>query len=349
MDQHDAHVPAGDYCEIDPEIGEELQPGEEEQARQIAAVIARGVCRQFVRTGAPARRDVHVRAHGCVAAEFTVELGLPVQLAQGVFVPGKTYAAWIRFSNATANVGQPDGKTDVHAMAIKLVGLAGDAPGGPTTQDFILLDSPVFAASDSAGYLRFVKRQADANPFVRLTAPLALGLRGLLIGRRMESARISNPLAVRYWSAVPYRLGNAPYKQAVKYSAIPRTVTPLAKPARTERHYLRDAMIAALDGTSVTFDFLVQPRSSDAMLVEDSRVEWKETDAPFVKVATIAIPQQHFACPERDALAENLAFNPWHGAPEHRPIGNINRTRRIVYTTVSELRRHLNGIAIQEP
>jgi hypothetical protein len=91
-----------DLWQIDAELGEVLQPREQEIAHKISAIIARGVCEQFSNQGAPARRDVHSRAHGCVKAEFKVEDALPAHLAQGVFVPGVTYPAWIRFSNAAS-------------------------------------------------------------------------------------------------------------------------------------------------------------------------------------------------------------------------------------------------------
>ena len=85
------------------------------------------------------------------------------------------------------------------------------------------------------------------------------------------------------------------------------------------------------------------------MDVEKSTVEWKEEDAPFIKVATITIPRQTFATPERDQFGENLSFTPWHALPQHRPLGSINRTRRVVYETISKLRHELNGTLRREP
>jgi Catalase len=341
-----------DLWQIDAELGEVLQPREQEIAQKISAIIARGVCEQFSREGAPARRDVHSRAHGCVKAEFQVEEALPAHLAQGVFVPGVTYPAWIRFSNFASKLTVPDTKGDVRAMAIKLLDVPGDKiledARQANTQDFILLNSPVFAAYDAAGYLAFIERQASANPIARLCAPVALGLKGALIGMKMQTSRIANPLAIRYWSVVPFRLGDVPQKQAVKFSAIPHlAAAPI--PVRPGPQFLRAAMSDCLKTEAVKFDFLVQPRTSGAMSVEDSRVEWKEAEAPFHKVATITIPAQEFATAARDRLAENLAFNPWHGVPQHRPLGSVNRTRRVVYQTVSELRRHFNDVSLQEP
>ena len=108
-------------------------------------------------------------------------------------------------------------------------------------------------------------------------------------------------------------------------------------------------MAAYLRKHDATFDFMVQPRTSKAMKVEDSRTEWPEAEAPFYKVATITIPQQDFDNSTRDALGERLAFNPWHALPQHRPLGSLNRTRRVVYEATSSLRRSLTGVSLKEP
>jgi hypothetical protein len=108
-------------------------------------------------------------------------------------------------------------------------------------------------------------------------------------------------------------------------------------------------MIEQLAGAEARFDFLVQPRASSAMSVESSMVEWMESDAPFVKVATITIPQQQFATPERDKFSENLSFSPWHALPQHRPLGTVNRFRRVVYETNSKLRHEMNKTPRREP
>ena len=52
-------------------------------------------------------------------------------------------------------------------------------------------------------------------------------------------------------------------------------------------------------------EFLVQPRTSNAMSIEDSMTEWKEGQAPFYKVATIRIPQQVFDTPDQNKFCEN--------------------------------------------
>jgi hypothetical protein len=66
-------------------------------------------------------------------------------------------------------------------------------------------------------------------------------------------------------------------------------------------------------------------------------------------VATITIPRQQFATTERDEFGENLSFTPWHALPQHRPLGAVNRIRRVVYQTISKLRHDMNGVQQREP
>jgi hypothetical protein len=66
-------------------------------------------------------------------------------------------------------------------------------------------------------------------------------------------------------------------------------------------------------------------------------------------VATIHIPAQSFRTPERERFGENLSFNAWHALPEHRPIGALNRLRKIVYDRVSRVRHEMNAVEGREP
>jgi hypothetical protein len=337
---------------IDTELGEVLQENEEQLAEQIASVQRAAIHLQDQRGQRLALRNVHPRAHGCVRAEFRVEDHLPPHLAQGVFVPGKRYPAWIRFSNSFPDATQPDAKGDIRGMAIKLLDVPGDKilpeERDAQTQDFILVSSPVFFVDDAARFLTFARRIGSSNKLIQATAVLALDFRGLRNVIAMQ-AKIASLLETRYWSAVPYRLGDAPHKQAIKFSAQPCLPATSAIPGNPAPNFLRETMIKQLAAGEARFDFLVQPRTSPAMSLESSTVEWKEADAPFFKVATIIIPQQQFATPERDKFGENLSFTAWHALPQHRPLGAINRIRRVAYEAVSKRRHELNKTPRQEP
>lgn len=56
-----------------------------------------------------ALRDAHPKAHGCVRAEFK-KWRHYFKTWLMVFLFGKTYQAWIRFSNGSSNAKQADVK-----------------------------------------------------------------------------------------------------------------------------------------------------------------------------------------------------------------------------------------------
>ena len=68
--------------------------------------------------------------------------------------------------------------------------------------------------------------------------------------------------------------------------------------------------------------------------IENSAVEWKETDSPFVSVARLTIPAQDIDSPEGRItanLVEALSFDPWHAPVEFRPLGALMRARNAAY------------------
>ena len=152
-------------------------------------------------------------------------------------------------------------------------------------------------------------------------------------------------LNLRYWSVTPYLFGDIP----CKFSAKP-CGSAFAFNERQGPNFLRDNLAKSLATAEATFDFCVQLRTKpEAMPVEDPRIEWREADSPFIPIARITIPRQTFETAEQTAFCENLSFTPWHGLDAHRPLGGINRARRVVYETISRLRHDINGTAREEP
>jgi len=339
------------YPHADAALGEKLFPDEAALAEQLADTIEKTIREQY--QPGNARRDVHAKATGFLKAEFRVHETLPDNLARGVFVPGKIYQALIRFSNGSANAAESDNHQDGRGMAIKLLNVPGEkileSDRHATTQDFVMINHPVFFTNDPQSYLSLLQKAGSSNLLAKMTIPFALGLKGTALAMEIHHGKISNPLQTRYFSASPYQWGVGPDRQVIKFSVVPVSAAVDPMPDNPGPDYLREAMQATLQKSTVGMKFLVQPKIVDNMSVEDSTTEWQEAEAPFHEVATIHIPQQDFDTPEQNALGENLSFTPWHALPEHRPLGSLNRIRKIVYERVSLVRHAMNSLERREP
>lgn len=300
------------------------------------------------------QRDVHAKAHGCVKATFEVPT-LDARYAHGVFAEPGRYKAWIRFSNgATPSFG--DGKEDARGMAIKLMGVAGDKllrlEKHEKTQDFIMINSPVFFIETVEEYAVFMKRMSMGDRFGYFFGewspnPLKWRLRQLVLAARTLKHPPISPLTAQYFSLSPYKLGA---DLNIKYSARACETYEAVGIDRSQPNFLRDAMKHHLRERSACFDFMVQPQRTDRhMPIEDTTVEWKEEDSRFVTVARIHIPEQEFDTAEQNEFCENLSFTVWHSLDAHRPISAINRLRRELYANTAAYRRGKNGAPMHEP
>ncbi|MES2664323.1 MAG: catalase family protein [Pseudomonadota bacterium] len=115
---------AAEAQSIDTELGEVQYPNEETISKDIANEIEKTLRAQY--KPGRIRRDAHPKAHGCVRADFNINEDIPDSLAKGMFVPGKSYPAWIRFSNGSQNPNRADIRGDARGMAIKILEVQGD-------------------------------------------------------------------------------------------------------------------------------------------------------------------------------------------------------------------------------
>lgn len=296
--------------------------------------------------GGMMRRDAHPKMHGLVKAEFTVEADLPEALRVGVFRQPGTYPAWIRFSNQDGTIS-PDINGDIRGMAIKLMGVSGakllDDEKDAQTQDFIVISTPVFVTKDVEEFDAMIKAITGS---VLAKALFFLTHWRVVWNLLKAMKKVANPLQIRYWSTTPYLFGT----QAVKYSAIPVGAATDSLPDNPSNDFLREAMVRQLARGEAHFDFSVQLQTdAGQMPIEDPGQEWSEAASPFRKVASIKIFQQEFDSEAQRHFGENLSFTPWHSLPEHRPLGGVNRARKVIYRAISMFRHTQNGTARQEP
>lgn len=320
---------------------EEIPADEENNIIEITKLVEQQVIAVAEKEG-HAFRDAHRKHHGCVRAEFEVLPQLEDQLKVGVFAKPQTYSAWIRYSNGSGE-NQDDKKGDGRGMAIKLMGVEGQKleSDEKMTQDFLMINHPVFFVRNASEYLIFQQRVVEGSAWKFFLSPKRI-FHELLIAKSIQGKAMYNPLESRYFSMTASKLGD---DNQVKYSAKPCTKN-IIIPSDSENR-ISENLRAQLANGDACYEFQIQIRTDkESMPVEDPTIEWSEQVSPFVTVAKIKIPKQK---PVMGEFCETLSYNPWHGLEEHRPLGGISRVRRDVYRSISKLRHQINAQDLIEP
>lgn len=268
-------------------------------------------------------------------AEFQVHQDIPDELKQGIFAISGTYPAKLRFANAT---NRDDSKKDVRGLSIRLSNVDGQVLWGePGKQDFILNSHPALFVATPEEFLDFIRarQKGKLGMLLFFLNPFNPHLKSFLTVLKSQKQHIS-PLDIRYWSTVPFRLGE---QQVVKYSVIPCSNYQTLNAVNPGKNQLRDAIKAHLQHGSVCFHFAVQKQvDPETMPIEDASVIWDETVSPFIPVASITIKNQDVDSIKVLEAGEQCSFNPWQSLPAHEPLGRINLVRKLVYANAAKLR-----------
>ncbi len=298
------------------------------------------------------QRAGNTKTHGLVRATVTIRDGLPEHMRRGVFATTRSYPAWVRFSGPGPY--EPADIDDVGfcSMAVKLT----DVPGPKLmdeekyTQDLIAVCTPTFVTPDTKANARLQYWSLLDMPLYYFFDPRDSHIRDFFM-QALWNETIFNPLGHRFWSCVPYLLGEG---QAMQYSFAPKTKVETHIPGlpfgSPPHNYLRENMIKTLARTDVEFDLLIQVQTDPhRMPIENNAVRWPEKLSPFVPAATVHIPRQDFDSAAQFEFTKKLKYNPWHCLPEHRPLGNQSRARRRMYQTLSNFRQEMNRVEHYEP
>ena len=285
--------------------------------------------------------------HGCVRATFEVHDNIEPSLRHGLFATAGTYDAYVRFSSAQPTIG-PDSRPDVRGMAIKIMGVDGakllEGDETCSTQDFITISHNAFVVRNVAEFDELMS-SFTCGP-LRMAWYLARHPR---VAARVLAAfgRHASLTDITYHSVTPYLLGQSAVKYAVAPS-VAKAKTPM--PKAPSYNFLREDLKRTLASGTFSFDFMVQRQSDPRrMPVEDATKVWPVSESPFRKVATLTLQVDDFDTPDRQEFGDNLSFNPWRCLPEHRPLGGLNRARRIAYRALSGFRHERNAGAQNEP
>jgi len=298
--------------------------------------------------GRIAERAGNTKTYGVVRGEFQVLADIPAAYKHGVFAQPKSFPCWIRFGGP-GPASPPDIEdSGILSIGIKVIGVPGEKllDDEKTTQDFTGISCPTFTTPNIVENLKLQKQIYARTPVFYFLNPLDshyLDMTMQGIYARMNTS----PLEVSYWSCVPYLLGEG---QAMKYSVRPCSNRKTKIPWNPPDDWLRQSLAMTLSNTDAEFDFMIQLQTDPKrMPIEDASIEWPERLSPFVPVAKIKIPKQEFRSPEQAVFARKLSYNPWHSIAEHRPLGNQNRARLLIYSELSRLRQSMNAEPHVEP
>lgn len=345
-----------------------LEQPEDHEAAQIAELesVFVGMARTVAEHEGHAHRAVHAKGHALLDACLDIEPNLAPEFAQGLFATPGQYRAIVRLSSPPAEQ-LPDTISTPRAIALKILGVQGErAPGAEEahTQDFLMVNGPAFTSPGIQGFLRSAKLlAATTERMPRTKQVISATLRGAeraLEAMGGESAKLKglggqpqvHPLGETYFTQVPFLYG--PY--IAKFSLVP--VSPHL--LDLQGHMLDEDADAQREAVTAFFQGLTLPavwalraqlcRDLARMPIEDASVEWPEAESPHVTVAHLRVPPQTAWQGDASARREDgLAFAPWHALAAHRPLGSINRARRVVMAASRSFRSGFNRCPIHEP
>lgn len=273
----------------------------------------------------------------CVNAEFRVHKDIPVELKQGIFSLPASYPALLRFANAT---NRDDSKKDIRGLSIKVSNIKETETvlwGEAGIQDFLFNSYPALFVATPEDFLSFIRARQEDRKLRFFLNPFNPHLKSLWIAINAQKKHLS-PLDIRYWSTVPFRLGETD-NQVVKYSLTPCSHFTTTRVVDLGENQLRSAIKAHLRQERACFHFGVQLQTDPTtMPINDASVIWDEKVSPFQTVATITIENQDFDNPHALAACERTSFNPWQSLAAHKPLGRMNQVRKQVYAHAVKLR-----------
>lgn len=346
---------------------EHAQPDEAEAIAELERVLLHMAQVVAVQDG-EAHRAVHAKGHALLRGRLQVLGGLPAPLAQGLFAEPRAYDTVIRFSSPPSEL-LPDDVGTVRAVAIKVL----DVPGerlpesvAGSTQDFLMVSTPVFPRPGPQGFLQDMKLlAATTGRSPRAKQILSAALRGVeaaieAIGGEATRLRgaggqpLTHPLGETFFTQVPFLHGA--YMGKFSLAPVSPALAALAG-ARldsgqedAQREAIR-AFFAPGGGAPAEWELRVQLCTDlDRMPIEDASVEWDVALSPYLPVARLIVgPQDAWTGAATEREEQALAFDPWHALAAHRPLGGVNRARRAVMAASRRFRSDFNRCPIHEP
>ncbi|HVZ46248.1 MAG TPA: catalase [Ramlibacter sp.] len=309
---------------------EHVRPDEEERFARYARTFAEIQRRRSERhgTGRALHRKQLAAAHG------TLEVldSLPGFARHGLFEQARDYEVWVRLSNGGLDRA-PDKVPDVRGFSMRVFGVRGPSAlgaGPATSQDFTFINLETFSFPTSAEFVDFAvagsrgRGEMVKHVFRRYGALGGAKVLGKLL--RTMARPFSGFATEALFSAVPIACG--PY--AVRVRLVPGMSN--GKPDPKARDDWAADFTARLRRAPLHWDMQLQYFVDERLTpIEDASVNWP---TPYATVARLMLPPQDLASDEAVRLAQRVeagVFDPWQALAQHRPLGDVQRARKVVY------------------
>jgi hypothetical protein len=344
---------------------EQIPEDEAETAKELADTL-RGIMQTTFDDHGHAYRSVHAKGHGLLRGHITVLDNLAPEFAQGAFATPGTLPVVLRFSTNPGDV-LDDKVSTPRGLALKIIGVEGTRlPGseGDVTQDFVMQNAKAFTAPTPKAFLKTLKllaKTTDKGPGLKKALSAVLrGVESAIESMGGESGTLkslgghpkTHVLGESFNTVVPFLYG--PYYAKLAVVAVAPSLTALTdQPVDLDDNPdgLRQAVSEYFSAQGGIWEVRIQlATDAEKMPIEDASVTWPEDLSPYVTVARIEVPAQQAWSSEgvRD-IDDGMAFSPWHGLAQHRPLGGVMRVRKPAYEMSSGFRATHNGCPMHEP
>lgn len=309
---------------------EKIASDEEQRYAEYAQQFAQIQAARAARWGAG--RALHRKQLTAAHGILEVLDGLPRYARHGLFAQPREYDVWVRTSNGGFDRA-PDKVPDIRGFAMRVFGVEGASAlgNGPApSQDFTLINQELFGFRGSADFVGVAVAAARGKGELLKHLFRHYGLLGgpRQLARLVKGAGkpFSGFATEALFSAVP--MANGPY--AVRVRLLPATSNRTAAP--DARGNWDADFSGRLARGPLHWDLQLQFFANEETTpIEDASVNW---NTPYSTVARLMLPTQDTRSAEGLALAEKVeatVIDPWQALADHRPLGDVQRARKVVY------------------
>lgn len=277
-------------------------------------------------------RALHRKQIVAATASLEVLAQLPPFAAHGLFATPGNFDVLVRLSNGGMDKAS-DRRPDIRGFSFRVLGVKGDSAlnNGPAkSQDFTLINQEKFAFAGSDEFVGFVV--AASGGAAALVKHL-IQRYGLLGGPRrlVQMAKsLKKPFSgfatETMYSSVPMACG--PYAVRVRLMPSPTNGAPVIG---ADADWGAD-FSARMAKQELSWELQLQPFVNETLTpIEDASVNWS---SPYVTVARLTVHKQDAASSQGKALTEEVessVFDPWQALLAHRPLGDVQRARKVIY------------------